>query len=415
LLLLLSLSLHLQTSLAHAEILAEKDYGYPFRDPYLATVTAAADHASAPFKISAIEIRPDRAHVPLLEGRHKISLGIFKQNHQAPLVFVIAGVGGTALSGSALMLAEGFYNAGFNAVTLPDPLSWQYTLGVSESATPGFVARDSKEYYGFMRKVNWYLKNSEGLEVSSYSLVGFSLGGLLSGFLAREDEVQRVFNFKKVIMINPAMDVGYGIAALDHLYDVGKVLSPERKSYDIGLVLNIGEDIIEAPLSQDTFKSIIPKIRGIKSIDIQWLIGESFREDLRDVIYTSQQVHDTGILKKKADRWHQNAREDEAHEISFAEYMGRLVLPTLPEMISSSGLGTLLYQTSFYSLRNYIKGNKNIYIFENADDFILQKSDADVLKDTFGERLYLYPCGGHLGNLWFERNKRDLHKVLLAP
>jgi hypothetical protein len=41
----------------------------------------------------------------------------------------------------------------------------------------------------------------------------------------------------------------------------------------------------------------------------------------------------------------------------------------------------------------------------NADDFFVQSSSFDLLKETLGDQLTLYPTGGHLGNLWYPDNK----------
>ncbi len=40
----------------------------------------------------------------------------------------------------------------------------------------------------------------------------------------------------------------------------------------------------------------------------------------------------------------------------------------------------------------------------NADDLILGRGDLGFLRRTFGERLTLYPRGGHCGNLNYRVN-----------
>ena len=41
---------------------------------------------------------------------------------------------------------------------------------------------------------------------------------------------------------------------------------------------------------------------------------------------------------------------------------------------------------------------------DNADDLILGRGDLGFLRRTFGERLTLYPRGGHCGNLNYRVN-----------
>jgi hypothetical protein len=51
---------------------------------------------------------------------------------------------------------------------------------------------------------------------------------------------------------------------------------------------------------------------------------------------------------------------------------------------------------------------------ENQDDFLARPEDIEALRSWLGARLYLYPRGGHLGNLWFGRNAEDL-RAIMAP
>ena len=39
---------------------------------------------------------------------------------------------------------------------------------------------------------------------------------------------------------------------------------------------------------------------------------------------------------------------------------------------------------------------------------------AGLARDALGERMRVYPLGGHLGNLWMQQNKDDIRAVF-AP
>jgi hypothetical protein len=55
-----------------------------------------------------------------------------------------------------------------------------------------------------------------------------------------------------------------------------------------------------------------------------------------------------------------------------------------------------------------------VYVLENVDDFLARPQDIEALRAWLGDRLYLYPRGGHIGNLWLDRNKEDLRRIM-AP
>lgn len=383
-------------------------YAFPLQNPLLATLTSAVHGTSAKYKKIALEIRSDRRHVKLLEGRHKVKLGLFKQPKKAPLVFIISGLGGGGLSGTSLLLAEDLFKRGYHVVTLPNSFSWNYALGVSESATPGYMPRDSAEYYNFMKKVNSHLLKSEGLRITTYSLMGYSLGGLLSVFVSQVDDTQKVFQFQKVVLINPAVDINHGFNVLDSFYREGSKLSYKQKAFSFSTIVDLGLELMNAPFSGKTLKSAIPKLSKLSELDLKWIIGNSFRQSLRDLIYASQQVRDTGLLKTKASEYKQNARLEEAEKFSFEDYIKKVVPPTL----NDENFVNLAYQSGFYSLKDYIKDNSKIYIIENEDDLIVSSEDIRFLKENMSSRLILYPQGGHLGNIWWPQNKHDLSQIL---
>mgnify|MGYP000470409389 CR=1 FL=1 len=64
----------------------------------------------------------------------------------------------------------------------------------------------------------------------------------------------------------------------------------------------------------------------------------------------------------------------------------------------------LVNQVSLYALEDYLKSSPKIAVMHNADDLILGPGDLGFLRRTFGERLTVYPHGGHCGNLNYRVN-----------
>lgn len=384
-------------------------YKYPYQNNLVATLTGAVTHPTRPVQLLKLEVRKDRRNVPFMKGRNAIVLGYYPQNHPAPLMFVVPGLGGYAGSGSALLLAETYFDAGYSVVTLPNNLSWQYTLGVSETAIPGYLPRDAREYYQFLQTVTAELKNNQNLAITGYGISGFSLGGLLTAFVADLDTHQHVFNFDRVILINPAVDVAYGIAELDGLEMAGDQLTAQRKADVMGLAFNVGSNLLSAPMTVQTFDVALPKLAGCTDAEMKWLIGQSFRQSIRDVLITSQRVHNTGFLKTKSTATQMDAQLNEAAQYSFADYMNLIVNPSLGQ--SGVSNADIVQQSSLFTLAPLMKKNPKFFVFENADDLIIRPSDLEFLRATLGPRLKLYPHGGHLGNLWYEQNRHDIART----
>jgi len=68
----------------------------------------------------------------------------------------------------------------------------------------------------------------------------------------------------------------------------------------------------------------------------------------------------------------------------------------------------LIQQTSLYALEDYLRQSPKITVMHNADDLILGPGDLGFLRRTFGERLTLYPRGGHCGNMDYRDNSQAM-------
>ena len=52
-----------------------------------------------------------------------------------------------------------------------------------------------------------------------------------------------------------------------------------------------------------------------------------------------------------------------------------------------------------------LRGNSRVHIIHNADDFLSERTSVDEVKEAMGDRMVVYPYGGHLGNLWYSETK----------
>jgi len=64
------------------------DYNYPYRDPYLATITTAVMNAEghipgAKRQAIHVPVLPDRNQLPTLEGRGDLSVALYRQSRPA--------------------------------------------------------------------------------------------------------------------------------------------------------------------------------------------------------------------------------------------------------------------------------------------------------------------------------------------
>lgn len=387
------------------EIPASK-YPFPTQDPYLATVLASFTPSTTKYDEWPLAYRPERLKLNYPLQKPIINLHVYKQKKEAPLVMIIAGLGGNSASTNSLGLGDIYIKAGYNVILLPSNLSWSYTQAVSETGVPGYMPRDASEFYQFTK---WILENAKakGMRWDSIVLVGYSNGGVMAGFLAPIDKKQAQPLFKKILLINPGIDVLYGVQQLDYLNDiVGAGISQTWKNHIMGAIYTHAGDITAAKDPVQALFKMLDDLK-IKNNHIQWVIGDQYRQSLWEIIVSSHFVKPR-VLKTPYSKYKLNALEAEAQSYNFLAYMNSFVIPSLtPEQQKTD----IPYNTSLYSQMKDLKNDPRVFVFTNKDDFLLKTEDISMLKENFGDRLFLYPYGGHMGNIVVPFNVQQYLRV----
>jgi predicted alpha/beta-fold hydrolase len=184
-------------------------YDYKVDDPYVATIVGTPDvlEWKVPEKIDyellGLKVFPDRPTPDVFWYQREFLYTLSYQKQAAPLIFVMAGTGSSFYSSSMIFLQKAFWGAGFHVICLSSPTQMNFITMASATSVPGNIAEDSQDLYRVMTKAWEQVKDR--IKVSEFYLTGYSLGASQSAFVAKMDEEKRVFNFKKVMMINPAL------------------------------------------------------------------------------------------------------------------------------------------------------------------------------------------------------------------
>ena len=391
--------------------IAVADYKYPYHNPYLATATSAilSDNGATPRVDSTIVHvpgLPGRNHLPTLEGRGDVNLALYRQTRAAPLLFILAGLGSNPYFGVAPYLASLFYREGFHVVILPSPMSWNFALSASRSGAPGYVPEDARDLYEVMQKTLTALKARYGVKTTSINFIGVSLGALQGAYLSVIDADEGKIGVDKYLLVNPPVDVAYAVNKIDEWSALkskfGRERSQEIVSKAIAIVDSFAEERQDNPV---VFERLAKKLRGFTTEELQFLIAENLQSQLPELIYVTQTIHDQKLLAAPKDDMRK--RLEEAKDFTLSKYNQMIALPHWRKQIGDpqAGLETFTQRGSLAHIVNRLRDNSKVQIVHNADDFLDERKSIEALKDTLGERVTLYPYGGHLGNLWYSENK----------
>ena len=278
-------------------------YDYPFVNPYAATVvgTPSVYRAEVPDEVPVrdyqLEVFEDRQIPDVFWYSAGLKFSLVRQKERAPLIFVIAGTGASYQSPKMKGLQRAFYQAGFSVISISSPTHMNFIINASTTKVPGHIIYDTEDLYRVMELA--YQKVAHRVDVSEFYLTGYSLGASQSAFLARLDEERQVFNFKKVLMINPAVSLFNSVNIIDQMLAdtigsepgafnsyFGRVIRSFATAFDRNEPLDFTEDFLYR-----VYKKKIPTDAKLES-----LIGFSFRISSSNMIFTSDVMTQFGLI-----------------------------------------------------------------------------------------------------------------------
>ncbi|MEN6464789.1 MAG: alpha/beta hydrolase [Syntrophaceae bacterium] len=399
---------------AHACNVPASGYGYRIAGSYDATILGTPEDLKLPGP-ERIDVRP--LVLDILPGLKRPDVFYYdeglhcmfaRQKGKAPLVFLIAGTGANDRSNKVIAMMRALYKSGFHVITLPSPSHPNFIISASRSHVPGDLAEEAVDLYRVM-EIAWK-KVRKDVDVSEFHLSGYSLGGTHAAFVAKLDEERRVFNFRKVLMLNPAVNLYNSIVKLEDLLD--RIPGGRRK---IGAWLNLMMARLTDYYRTGDFTEINTEFlytaykAGLFTEDESGgLIGVSFRISLAGLIFASDVMTRGGyVVPKNRELTGSDPLGDYflvCFHLSFLDYFDEYFYPYMRKKRPGMSREALIESLGLPSIEGYLRSSPKIGVVTNENDFILDRGEIDYLRRLFGDRAVIYPRGGHLGNLEYRDN-----------
>jgi hypothetical protein len=396
-----------------AERINEAAYPYPYKNPLIATSTVLLMQGkeiipTGDIRDLRIKILEGREHL-YLEGKEKLLYRFYQQKGLAPLVFIIPGIGSSSYAGTARYLAEFLAGHGFHVLVLPSPFHWNFAVSASHLGLPGFSGEDAEDLYTVMQLTLNEVKRKWGAKVGKIGLLGLSVGALDAAYISRLDNAQNKIGVFTYLLINPPVDLLRTIRRIDYMADLGSVYGEKQRSYlDAYTVGLLNEALHMDPDNPDYFAGWDTRI-GLTDRQIGYLIGNTMQKSVSDALYASDLTLHLGILKSPISWGQRSLRFEEARSYTLMEYLEKFLIFWKQSWGDKQmDLDKLNSQVSLRAIESTLENNKNIFLMHNLDDFLLSDEDIVFLEKTFSKRAIFYPYGGHLGNLWYPKNKTDI-------
>jgi hypothetical protein len=406
-------------TLSQAEV---KGYGYPIPTPYAATIlgTPPPLKPELPKEIKSkelvLELIPGLKKSDVFYYDNGLRCTLAYQDKKAPLIFLIAGTGSNHKSAKLQTLMKSFYQSGFHVITMASPTHSNFIINASRSHIPGELNEDAADLYMAMEAA--WNKVKGDIQVSDFYLGGYSLGGTQSAFVAKLDDEKKIFNFRKVLMINPAVNLYDSVSRIESTLEkipggpkkvnafFNSMMSKFLHFYSEGEYVEFNGEFLYA-----VYKSglLTPEEGG-------GLIGIAFRIASGGMIFTSDVMTNGGYVVPKNRVLSSNDSLRDymrvANHLSFLDYFNEYFYPYFEKKRPGLTKEALIKSLDLKSIEPYLKGNPKFHVMTNENDFILSNADRDYLKQLFGQQTIIYPVGGHLGNLEYVENIKQMRDVI---
>ena len=390
-------------------------YNFPIDDPYSATIIGSASmmtegvSENIPLKVYGIQIK-DKKDIPdVFWYASKFKFSFSKQkNKKAPLIFVLAGTGSDYSTTRVKFMQRIFHDAGYHTIAISSQMSQQFMISASSNSVPGLLLEDNEDIYKAMKLA--YNKIKDQVEVTDFYIMGYSLGGSNAAVLSYIDEKEKAFNFKRVFMVNPPVNLYDSAVKLDKYLDgytggksegIEKLLNTTLAKIEGGLTneyANIGADTIYNIVKGDILSDSEKKA----------YIGLAFRLASTDLNFISDFITKSHIYTKnpeKVDKY-TNMKEyfKAVNFATFEDYVNKIGFPYYKKYNKDLTTEDLKEKASLRVIEDYLRTSPKIAAVTNADELILNEKDFAFLKDVFKDRLIIYPKGGHCGNMFYKEN-----------
>ena len=390
-------------------------YNFPIDDPYSATIIGSASmmtegvSENIPLKVYEIQIK-DKKEIPdVFWYASKFKFSFSKQkNKKAPLIFVLAGTGSDYSAVRVKFMQRIFHDAGYHTIAISSQMSQQFMISASTNAIPGMLIRDNEDIYKAMKLA--YNKIKDQVDVTDFYIMGYSLGGTNAAVLSYIDEKEKAFNFKRVFMVNPPVELYDSAVKLDKYlddYTGGKSAGIERLLNTTLARVKGGLTSEYANIGADTIYEIV-KGDILSDTEKKAYIGLAFRLTSTDLNFISDFITKSHIYTKnpeKVDKF-TNMKEyfKAVNFATFEDYVNKIGFPYYKKYNKDFTIEDLKREASLRVIEDYLRTSPKIAAVTNADELILNEKDIDYLKDVFKDRLIIYPKGGHCGNMFYKEN-----------
>ncbi len=331
--------------------------------------------------------------VLLYPDRNKYSFKyILQKDKNAPLAIFYPSVGEGISSHHSLVFAKIFFDAGYSVLIQGSHFQWEFAKSMPKGYCPGLPNKDSEQLRYLTKKIIEKLELEKKCKFEEKILVGTSFGAMATLFVASKEHENNTLDISKYIAISPPIELVYAINQVDkNSEELDSNTSEVRNK-----IANTAAKVIQITKMKEKPDF---KISQLPFSEKEGKLITSFlmRQKLSDLVFTIEEMN----TMKKTNFY------DYINNLTFRDYAEKYLLTNNGELESIS------YDTSLYSIANYLKSNSNYKIYHSLDDFFINKNQLEKLKLYNPSCVVFLNNGSHLGFLYRKEFLDEFKKEIL--
>lgn len=400
---------------SQARLVSSEEYGYPRISAERATLTAVAVYDGG--------IKPKEIAIKIKHPKHRrhrefeVSFVQAANSSDKNLVVILSGLGAGDASQQSRFLAWKALEMGYSSIILPSPITPEYARVISRDGLVGVTPNDAEEIYNALLMIRNKLAK-KGYSFPGMSLMGYSHGALVAAFLKRLEQERHELNITTSLLINPPVDLLYGMQMIDQRAKLADDISIIRL---VKIALRYKSQLSKykkIPTTVESSQAFVQGL-GVSDSELSGMIGKGLMMGLGDVILAGQDITDIGYLPEAGldgsavKMYQDSARAKAANKLNFAQYLEIFLTFGYEDSSRASKIDQLNTMCSLPAVADIARSSDGeLFVMHNADDFLLREGDIQWIEDTFGDRALIYPRGGHMGNIWYPDNVKAIQNWL---
>ena len=306
---------------------------------------------------------------------------LMQKDKNSPVAIIYPSIGEGISSHHSVIMAKLFYDEGYSVIIQGSHFQWEFVNSMPKGYVPGVPAQDADYLKTVTFKILKSLEDKYKCKFREKVVIGTSFGALETLFLADKEYKNNTMNITKYISINPPIELLYAMKQVDKNNEEWQK-NPDNLKERVGVTAAKILQLLNEKESPDFKIEQLP----FSDAEAKIITGFIMHQKLSDVIFAIENISKS----KKTDFY------EEMNNMSYEDYMKKYIL----DKDSILSYDDLNYDSSLYSISEYLKCNDNYKIFHTLDDYLVTPQQLAQLKKYAKHKAVFISNGSHLGYMY---------------